>query len=146
MPEQLMTMTAPMLALIVWTLIMLVWLYALRIPAMRAAGVDARKIKGKETMGALASIPPRVHWPADNYNHLHEQPTLFYALMIYSYLVGVADTLNVGLAWTYVALRVVHSIVQATTNFVPLRFALFSLSSIVLGVIAVRNAIELLAG
>jgi hypothetical protein len=135
-----------MLALIVWTLVMLVWLYALRIPAMREAKIDARRMKGKETHGLLASIPPRVHWPADNYNHLNEQPTLFYALMLYSYLAGVADDLNVWLAWTYVGLRVAHSIVQATTNFVPVRFLLFALSSIVLGVIAVRNVIELLAG
>ena len=81
---------------------------------------------------------------ADNYNHLHEQPVVFYALAIYSHLVGVADPLNIGLAWAYVILRVAHSIFQATVNFVPVRFVLFSLSSIVLIVMAVRNLLALM--
>ncbi len=138
--EQLNTMMAPVLALIVWTFVMWFWMYATRIPAMRAAGVDPAKIKGKETFDQL-KLPPKVTWIADNYNHLHEQPTVFYALCIYSHLVGVMDTFNVILAWVYVALRIVHSFVQSITNFVPLRFYIFATASLVLMVIAVRNVL-----
>jgi hypothetical protein len=138
--EQLNTMMAPVLALIAWTFVMWFWLYATRIPAMRAAGIDPAKIKGSEMTGSLP-LPPKVVWVADNYNHLHEQPTVFYALCIYSHLVGVMDGLNVILAWIYVGLRIAHSFVQATTNFVPARFYIFAAGSLVLMVIAVRNVL-----
>lgn len=143
MPTQLTGMMAPVLALIVWTLVMLVWLYARRIPAMRKAGIDPAKIKGSESYASMPPMDPKAVWVADNYNHLHEQPTIFYALCIYSHLTGVMDGLNVGLAWTYVALRVVHSLIQVTTNFVPLRFVIFNIGSLVLAIVAVRNVLAL---
>lgn len=133
------TMMTPMLALVVWTLVMWVWLYAMRIPAMQKAKIDASRLKGPETHDEFNRIPPHVHWPAQNYNHLFEQPVIFYAICVYSFLVGVADDLNVWLAWGYVALRVVHSLIQSTTNYVPARFMVFTLSSIVLVVIVARN-------
>jgi hypothetical protein len=131
----------PMLVLILWTFVIWVWMYATRIPAMRAAGIDARKIKRKDELDPL---PVRVKQIADNYNHLHEQPTVFYALVIFSHLIGVADGLNIGLAWVYVALRIAHSLIQCTSNFVPLRFMVFASSSLVLMVMGVRNAVALL--
>ena len=137
--NNLATMMAPVLALILWTFVMWVWMYSTRIPAMRAAGIDASKIKGKETYGQFDKMPAKVGWVADNYNHLHDQPTVFYALCIYSHLVGVMDPINVALAWGYVVLRIVHSLVQATTNFVPLRFAVFSIGTLALFAIAIRN-------
>jgi hypothetical protein len=73
--------------------------------------------------GAPLVLPPEVARVADNYNHLHEQPTLFYALALAAQLAGAADAVSVGLAWAYVALRVVHSLIQATVNVIPLRFA-----------------------
>ena len=130
----------PVLALIVWTFVIWFWLYATRLPAMRAARIDARKIKRKSD---IDSLPVSVQQIADNYNHLHEQPTLFYALAIYCHTVGVADGLNVALAWAYVALRIVHSLIQCTSNFIPLRFSVFALGSLALLVMTVRNVIAL---
>ncbi len=143
MPQQLMTMTAPVLALVVWTFVMWFWLYATRIPAMRKAGIDPAKIKGSESLASMPPLPPKVVWVADNYNHLHEQPTVFYALAIYSHLAGVADELNIALAWIYVALRIVHSLVQAITNYVPARFCIFAAGSLVLMWIAIRDVLAL---
>ncbi|MFT3726049.1 MAG: MAPEG family protein [Hyphomonadaceae bacterium] len=139
MPTQLMGMMGPVLALVVWTLVMLVWLYVRRIPAMRKAGIDPAKIKGSESYAGLPPMDPKAVWVADNYNHLHEQPTIFYALCVYSHLVGVADGFNAGLAWAYVGVRVIHSLIQVTTNFVPLRFAVFNIGSLLLIIVAVRN-------
>ena len=130
----------PVLALVVWSFVMWGWLYATRLPAMRRARIDPRMIKRKSDIDAL---PTKVQQVADNYNHLHEQPTVFYALAFYSYLVGVVDPLAVGLAWAYVGLRVLHSLVQATVNFVPLRFVVFALSTFVLIAIAARNLLAL---
>ncbi|MGP1274749.1 MAG: MAPEG family protein [Caulobacterales bacterium] len=134
------SMMVPVLALVCWTLVMWLWMYATRIPAMQKAKIDVTKMKEKSEMDVL---PRSVRQIADNYNHLHEQPVIFYALVTYSHLVGVGDAINIGFAWTYVILRVAHSLVQATINFIPLRFALFTLSTLCLIVIAVRNLIAL---
>jgi hypothetical protein len=143
MPQSLSNMMTPVLALVVWTMVILVWLYLRRIPAMRKAGIDPAKIKGSETYASMPQLDPKAVWVSDNYNHLHEQPVIFYALCVYTHLVGVWDGLNVGLAWAYVAIRIVHSLIQVTTNFVPLRFAVFNLGSLVLAIIALRNVLGL---
>ena len=132
------TMLTPVLALIVWTFVIWFWLYATRIPAMRAAGLDPARVKRK---GDLDPLPVSVQQIADNYNHLHEQPTVFYALCIYSHLVGVMDTINVWLAWIYVAIRIVHSLVQATVNIIPARFGIFTAGSLVLLAMTLRAAL-----
>jgi hypothetical protein len=134
-------MLTPVLALISWTFVVWTWMYLTRLPAMQRARIDARKIKRRED---LAALPVSVQQIADNYNHLHEQPTVFYALAFYSHLLGTADSLNIALAWLYVGLRIVHSLIQCTVNFVPARFTVFALSSIVLVVIAARNWLPLL--
>ncbi|WP_203292812.1 MAPEG family protein [Maricaulis parjimensis] len=135
------SMMTPVLGLVCWTLVMWLWMYATRIPAMQKAGIDAGKIQQK---GELDVLPIEVKRIADNYNHLHEQPVIFYALCVYSHLVGVADELMVMLAWGYVALRVAHSLIQALWNFVPVRFLVFMLSSVVLIVMTVRNVLAAL--
>lgn len=143
MPHGLTSMMAPVLALAAWSLVVLVWLYVRRIPAMRRAGIDVTKVKGSESYAGLPSIDARAVWISDNYTHLHEQPTVFYALCIYSHLSGLADGFNLSLAWAYVALRIVHTFVQVTSNYVPLRFVIFIASSALLGVIAIRNVLNI---
>jgi hypothetical protein len=135
------TILTPVLAMIVWTLVMWLWMYATRIPAMQKAGINAAKMKSKSEMDVL---PIEVRRIADNYNHLHEQPTIFYALVVYCHLVGLADPLMIGLAWGYVALRVLHSLIQALWNFIPVRFFVFISSTILLIVMTVRAVLVLL--
>ena len=133
-------MVAPVLALVGWTFVMWFWMYATRIPAMQRAKIDMRELS---RTGAPLVLPVEVERVADNYNHLHEQPTIFYALALAAQLAGAADAANVGLAWAYVAVRVVHSLVQATKNVILLRFAVFALGSFVLMVLFVRTVIAL---
>jgi len=133
-------MLAPVLALIAWTFVMWFWMYATRIPAMQKARVDMDELS---RTGAPLELPPEVARVADNYNHLHEQPTLFYALALSAQIAGAADAFNVGLAWVYVALRVTHSCVQATKNPIPIRFAVFALASLVLLALLVRTLLAL---
>ncbi len=137
-----MTMLTPVLALIVWTMIIWIWMYATRIPAMQKAKIHPQKAIHP---GSLNTLPSEVRAVSDNYNHLHEQPTIFYALAIYSFLVGVGDPLNVWLAWGYVAARVAHSLVQIVLRQVALRFYLFAAGSLLLMIIAARNLIALFA-
>lgn len=136
------TILTPMLILVCWTLVMWLWMYATRIPAMKKAGIDPTRMREKSEMDVL---PRSVRQIADNHNHLHEQPVIFYALVVYSHLAGVADPLNITLAWSYVGLRIVHSLWQGLVNFIPVRFALFALGSLVLIVMALRNLIALMA-
>jgi hypothetical protein len=133
-------MIAPVLALVGWTFAMWCWMYATRIPAIQKAGIDIAEL-GRT--GAKLELPPEISRIADNYNHLHEQPTVFYALALCAQLAGAADATNVALAWAYVAVRVVHSLVQATKNVIPVRFAVFSLGTLVLMVLFVRTALRI---
>jgi hypothetical protein len=125
----------PILAMIIWTFVMWVWMYATRIPAMSKAGIRAGKMTEKSEMDVLPNAVRRI---ADNYNHLHEQPAAFFALVIYCHLVGLTDPLMVGLAWLYVVLRIAHSLIQALWNYIPVRFFVFITSSFVLMVMAAR--------
>ncbi len=130
---------APVIALVLWTFVMWAWLYATRIPAIRR-----NKIKLDPTIPVeafTAQIPPRVRWKADNYNHLMEQPTLFYAVALTLALLGAGTGLNLALAWLYVGLRVVHSLVQALINIILIRFAVFMIASLVLLAMTVRAAL-----
>ncbi|WP_428407007.1 MAPEG family protein [Hyphococcus sp.] len=136
-----MTMLTPVLALVVWTLIVWVWMYTIRIPAMQKAKIDPQDAMHP---GSLNTLPTEARAVADNYNHLHEQPTIFYALAIYSHLAGVADPLNIWLAWGYVAMRVLHSFMQIVVRKVTLRFYVFAAGSLLLMIIAARNVIALL--
>ncbi len=92
----------------------------------------------------MAKLPPSVRWKADNYNHLFEQPTLFYPMVIVLALVPGTGGLDLGLAWTYVAMRVVHSVFQATVNQIRVRFAIFIASSLVLAAIVARAGVLVL--
>ncbi|PHR91202.1 MAG: hypothetical protein COA69_11825 [Robiginitomaculum sp.] len=131
----------PMLALIVWTFVMFLWMYKRRIPAMNAISKDTQEFIRNPKLGE--QIPEKARWVADNYNHLHEQPVLFYALMAYLFMTQQTDTFNLALAWGYVGIRVVHSLVQVTINKVLVRFGLFGLGSLCLMVLAVRAVLNL---
>lgn len=132
------------IALVLWTFVMWFWLYATRLPAI---------IKGKIVYDPqrpasefLDKIPPRARWKGDNYNHLHEQPTIFYAVAIILAMQGAGGGLNATLAWIYVGLRIAHSLVQALANKVEIRFAIFVAASMVLLVLAINAALILFGG
>ncbi|WP_430461463.1 MAPEG family protein [Thalassolituus sp. LLYu03] len=134
----------PVLALILWTMVMWLWMYATRLPAIRAAGIkpDPNAPSGQQ----MSALPARVRWKADNYNHLLEQPTLFYALVVALVLLNVNSQAALFLAWGYVFLRVIHSLIQALINKIEFRFLVFVLSNIpLLGLIYIAVAAFLTA-
>lgn len=130
---------APMVGLMLWTMIMYIWMYATRIPAI----LNLPKEKADEAMtpGKLEEhLPAKVQWKAHNYNHLHEQPTLFYAVCLVLAFLDKGDGINFWLAWAYVAFRIVHSIFQATINTTP-RFVIFLCASICMYALIIRAAL-----
>ena len=115
-----------------------VWLYATRIPALKKHNVVYDPHRPSEEFHA--QLPAEVRWKADNHNNLLEQPTLFYAVALTLVFLDAGSGLNAGLAWTYVVLRIAHSLVQALINKVLIRFALFAAASLVLLVMTLRAA------
>ena len=132
----------PAAILICWTLLMLVWLAITRLRTMNKLKMHPQKHPRTQDLGA--ALPAEVQWKADNYNHLMEQPTIFYATVFLLVLIGEGSGSNVILAWAYVGLRIAHSLVQATINKVMVRFTLFVLSSIILTMMAVNCLLALL--
>lgn len=120
----------PVVVLIAWSLVMWAWMYATRLPAIGRAKV---KLDPSVPPRALMDqLPARVRWKADNYNHLMEQPTLFYAVALVLAIGEAGSGLNVILAWFYVILRIIHSLIQALVNNIPVRFTVFMLSTLCL--------------
>lgn len=127
---------APVVTLVAWTVIIFIWMYVTRIPAMRRAGIIGTTAVG----GTGAALRDRLiesgelrsTWVSDNYNHLHEQPTLFYAVCLALALMDHGGGINLAIAWSYVGLRIVHSLVQILSNRVVIRFGIFVLASLCL--------------
>ena len=131
-------MLAPAAALVVWSLIVLLWMVATRFSAFARAGIDLSKAPpGGRGVNLEGVLPDRVNWKAHNYTHLMEQPTIFYPTVVILALTG-ATALDVGLAWAYVAIRVIHSLWQGLVNRLPVRVTLFTLSTLCLLVLALR--------
>jgi hypothetical protein len=136
---------APVVALVAWTIVMQIWMYATRFPAMRRKGIELKGRRGGRGAQLDGVLEDEVQWKAHNYNHLMEQPTLFYAIAIVLALIGGGDIwINVWLAWGYVGLRILHSLIQATTNVVRWRFLVFSLASLCLIGLTVHAGAHLL--
>ena len=129
---------APVIALVLWSHIMWGWMYLTRIPAISRMRMklDSFAPRGEQ----MSTLPAQVRWKADNYNHLMEQPTLFYAVALVLALVGQGAGNSLTLAWAYVGLRIAHSLVQSLINKIEIRFTLFFLSSLVLIALTVNAA------
>lgn len=134
----------PVLALVVWTLIIWIWMYVTRIPAMQKAGIDPDDARHPGTYGDR--LPASTRSVADNYNHLHEQPTIFYALVFFAALTGGGDNVFMYLSWAYVIVRIVHSLVQILSPKVALRFLVFAVGSIILMIMAAKEVLRVLTG
>jgi len=113
-------------------------MYKERLPALEKYKVNTDSSLNQARMETV--LPPHVQWPAQNYNHLHEQPTFFVSVMLTLTLLGVRDDATVYGAWGYVGLRVIHSIVHSTKNPVMVRFSIFALSSVTLFGLTVKAA------
>lgn len=130
----------PVVALVVWSMVMWLWMYATRLPAILSMKIkmDPQAVSGEQ----MSQLPAKVRWKADNFNHLMEQPTVFYAITLSLAYLGAVTEITIFAAWAYVGLRVIHSLVQALTNKIELRFAMFLLSNIPLVILIVNATSE----
>ena len=123
----------PVLTLVAWSLVVWAWMVASRVAYMSRERISPQKAERTRTF----ATPGKEQWVADNYNHLMEQPTIFYAAAIAAQLAGQTSAVAIGLSWTYVVLRIAHTLIQTTTNVVMQRFYLFVLSTLVLAALVV---------
>ena len=136
---------APVIALVAWTLVMLIWMGIARRRAYAKMGITYGSVpRGSRGVNLDGRAPDEAQWPSHNYNHLMEQPTIFYAICLTLALMGFGGGINYWLAWAYVGIRIVHSLVQATVNIVQIRFPLFALASLCLLGLTTHAAIRML--
>jgi uncharacterized MAPEG superfamily protein len=137
---------APAAVLVLWSLAVLVWLAATRLPGMSKAGIDLKTAPpGGRGIDLEPVLPARLNWISHNYTHLMEQPTLFYAVVGILALAGAGSGMNLTLAWAYVGLRIVHSLWQALVNVTSVRFLIFLVSTLCLLVLSI-NAVRATLG
>jgi hypothetical protein len=132
----------PVVALVAWTIVMFIWMAVRRYPLLRGRDIP----DGGRGVDLERAAPGKAHWPAHNYVHLMEQPTIFYAIVFALILMRFDAPINVWLAWSYVGLRIIHSIVQATVNIVKIRFPLFALATLCLVGLTTHAALRFLLG
>ncbi|GGA40190.1 MAPEG family protein [Sphingomonas psychrolutea] len=135
----------PVVVLVAWSLVMWAWMVAVRIPALKKAGIDLGKIRGSRPGQLDGVVPDKAQWPAHNYMHLMEQPTIFYAIAIVIALSGTGNGVNAWIAWGYVAIRIAHSVLQSTINKINIRFLLFLLSTLCLIALTLHAAMAVFA-
>jgi len=136
---------APVVALVAWTLIVLLWMVTARGGAFRRMGVTLGNIPhGRRGADMDGQGEDKAQWKSHNYNHLMEQPTIFYAMALALALMGIGSGINYWLAWGYVGLRVVHSLIQCTVNVVRYRLAVFLLATLCLAGLTLNAGLKLL--
>ncbi len=137
----------PIVALAAWTMLMWLWMYATRIPAMgKVKELDTGNMVGGTGAKLDGVLPEKVQWIAHNYNHLHEAPTVFYAVALTLAVAGAGDGPAAQIAWIYVGLRILHSLIQALWNRVIVRFLVFVLSSLTLVCLIYKAAMAVCSG
>ena len=135
---------APVVALVAWTLIVMLWMVVARMGEFRRMGVTFGNIPpGSRGVDLEGRAEPSAQWKSHNYNHLMEQPTIFYAIALTLAIMGFGNGINYWLAWGYVGLRVLHSLVQGTVNIVAYRFTIFLLASLCLIGLTVHAALRI---
>jgi hypothetical protein len=136
----------PVIALVAWSLVMLIWMAVVRARGFKHHKIDLAARSGGRGADLDGKVDPQFQWPAHNYIHLMEQPTIFYAIVLALVVMDDRFALNLTLAWTYVALRIAHSLWQSTVNKVPVRLTLFALSTLCLLGLTIHAAAHFIHG
>ena len=129
--QNLSSTTLPaIVVLVTWTCVMWGWMYSIRNPIL----LKNESLNFKTQIGFTGRqldelLPQEAQWKAHNYNHLHEQPTLFYAIALCLTVTGHGGGWSAALAWGYVFSRIAHSLYQSLFNRAKTRFILFVIGS-----------------
>jgi hypothetical protein len=129
----------PVVALVLWTFVVL-----LLVPKARFKAARARQVRVADfALGESENVPPQTRLPNRNYMNLLELPVLFYVACLVVYVIGKVDAWSLALAWMFVALRIGHSIIHLTYNHVIHRMRVFALSVLALLALWIRILVVL---
>ena len=128
MPQEMIFAPMGALALLTFAVLGLIPLRRFRAAFAGQVGPDDFKF------GESRRVPGHVSIPNRNYMNLLEVPMLFYVAGLMYYVAGKVDGVALAVAWTYVGLRAIHSLIHVTYNNVMHRLAAFALSNLVLAV------------
>jgi hypothetical protein len=124
----------PMVVLVLWTFAVLAM-----VPRQRFKAAREKRVRVADfAYGESENVPPEVRIPNRNFMNLLETPVLFYVACLTVYVIGKVDVWSVGLAWTYVVLRIAHSLVHLTYNHVIHRMRVYAASIFVLLALWIR--------
>lgn len=126
----------PMVGMMALTAIVLIVMYAKRIPAMRKVGKPAQAYTTPDK--GLQMLPEEVSYAAHNFKNLFELPVIFYALCLYLFVTQSAQQADVIAAWIFLVFRVIHSAIHCTVNIVMLRFLAYIMATFALLFMLVR--------
>ena len=132
----------PMLGMIALSGFLILVLLASRLPPIIKYWGDLQFAEHSENL--RPQLPRPLRFITENYNHVFEQPTLFFATRALTQMAAHTDALNVGLAWAYVGLRMLHTITQVTVNNITLRVSFFATSSACLVAMITREVLKLM--
>lgn len=126
----------PVAAMMSLTFVVWLYLYVRRLGYVAINKIPADQFASPELINGR--LPEPVNRPSNNFKNLFELPVLFYALAALLLASGQVDATYLNLAWGFVALRILHSLIHCTVNIVPIRFAVYLLSSLVLWTMVAR--------
>lgn len=120
----------PLVAMMVLTFVVWVFMYARRLGYMVRHGIDPQEVDTPQKMALR--LPESVEASSNNLKNLFELPVLFYVVCLTLLHLGWVSPTDVTAAWLFVGLRAAHSVVHCTVNIVKVRFVFYLLSSLVL--------------
>ena len=131
----------PFLGLMILTILVWVYMYYLRLPYLMHNRINPQDVSTSDKLKTI--IPEQINLSAENLKNLFELPVLFYAICIYLYVTNTVDTIYLLLAYVFVVMRIIHSVIQCTCNRVMHRFYAYLVSSIALWIMIVRAFVEI---
>jgi hypothetical protein len=130
----------PMLAQVGWTFLLYAWLTLARWQAVSRGAVDYSEFEFNR------AEPPEVARIRLNLANQFELPAIFYAVVVLLVVLGRVTAIDLIAAWVFVAGRVVHTLVQALTDNVPLRGQVFLINFFAVTVLLLHVALLALQG
>lgn len=131
----------PLLALVFLTFLVWIYMYVTRLNEIKRKSINPQDLDTRVHGQAILTDSPA---QADNLKNLFELPILFYVAILLALVLMIQDQFLVQLAWGYVALRYMHSLVHCTYNRVMHRFTAYAASCLVLMLIWGRLAAYIL--
>lgn len=138
------TLIMPLFALMGVTASVWLAMYYKRISYLKKNSIDPQKLSTRQAKLEM-NIPDYVSNTADNFNNLLELPIIFYVTCMLASLYNLTNPWLIVLAWGYVLLRIMHSVIQCTYNRVIHRFSAYFLSSLFLWALVAMSASQIMA-